>query len=203
MGLKDFLIPNKTFFMGYVAGILLGLVVFFSGIYQGNEFNPLFLLLLIIVITSVYLSIPLICYLSSPNKKYVNPPKAQWGGLLVKAHTEYFYDNGFYGEFSQGTTRLFKKEFKKYTDIKYICLYNFKYFLSNYKKGIHIETNDNKILNVYLNKTGTQNSELVNVIGLLKMKCGLKWEEVYDNNRVLNEGLEVFQYHGKSKSNVL
>lgn len=194
MFIKDFIQRNKTFILGYLFGLIIICSVYIISYIETNEFNPFYFILLIGTITFVLFLIPLSSYLSSPNKDYINPSKNEWGELLQKAYSDYFYENGFCGEFSYHSRRLFKIEFKKYRDIKFVCLFNFNYSRKTMKKGIHIETKDNKLINIFIDKIGTQDSEIYPILKLLKKKCGSEWNNIFDKDYVITDGLKCYLY---------
>lgn len=193
-----------SIFMVFVVSTLgLFIVLIFLNIQFPIYIVIIFAIIVIIVYLTFYNKKRLIKkWMEHSNSTEMKPkvPEDQWGDYITKVDFTKFYQNGIFGEFTYYSQRIFGFEFIPYTDIEYICRFNFKYSPWSKKKGIHLETIDKKILNLFVEKTGTKDEEIQPIIDLLKKKTGSDWKRVYDNDHIISEGLDCLDYILEKKS---
>lgn len=216
MYLKDFIKQRKAFI---IPAIIIYLIWIIYLLFNVNDISSL--IFLIIVTTIPILAILFLLYINFHSwreyfnvsgrdtskiphfpKTHEDPPKESWGQELLRVETVRFHENCFFGEFTFSTHRLFGFEFRFYSDIQYICRFEYDYGLNITKRGIHIETVDKKILNIFINKPDIE-SEINSILNLLKNKTGSKWNEIFDKNYVITNGFQCFDnlYEIRLKNN--
>ena len=125
------------------------------------------------------------------------------GTFILSIGGNTFYENGIYSVFTYFGRHIFQPEFKPYSEIEYICRIHYTGWPDQVANGIHMETKDKKILNLFDRKTEIKNEDTVEILNILREKIGPEWRDIYDEEYVITNGYYVFKLISEDKEELL